>query len=307
MTSALFIIDCGLTSGLGHVRRSLVLADAIRRDGVDCKFYITSDIALPLLRRFGFTDIIDLDNIPLDLDLMVIDGNSFTKKQINNWKISTKFLCIIDDNGNRPVNADVIVNPNLYAKSISYSKYDTKKLLLGPDYHLVSPEFFTSGSDNTIEYLISFGGTDDGRLAGPLIKKLLSKSDKNIVWAVPSHICPQSEFVAMAGVMNNFSIEIDGNISELFAKSCCYIGGAGTMVFEALASKCRVISCAIVSNQDKNIEFLKELEIPAFRQFDVDLMVNAALKINDKPNPEMKLKPDASESIALKIRSWMKE
>lgn len=307
MTSALFIIDCGLTSGLGHVRRSLVLADAFRKRGVVCQFYITSDIALPMLRRFGFTDILDQDDLPTNLDLLVIDGNSFTKRQINKWVKAASMLCLIDDNGKRPMKADVLINPNLYAKSISYNKYECEHFLLGPECHLVASEFFSPDADKGIEYLISFGGTDDGRLAGPLIKRLQLKTDKNIVWAVPSHICPQAEIVALAGVKKNLSIETDGNIPELFARTRCFIGGAGTMVSEALASNCSVVTCAIVPDQDKNIELLKGLNLPAFRQFDVDLILEAAIKYGKYNKPAIKLKDGAAEKIAGKILGWMRD
>ena len=307
MTSAFFIIDCGKLSGLGHVRRSLVLADALRQKGASCRFYITSDIALPMLRRFGFTDIVEQEDIPTAVDILIVDGNAFTKKQLGLWSKAASLFCLLDDNGIRPASADVIINPNLYAKSVSYNKYNVDKFLLGPEYHLIDPAFFAGSSKRAIEFLISFGGTDDGRLAGPLIKRLLAKSEKKIVWAVPSHICPQADLVALAGVRGNFTLEVDGDIPTLFANARCFIGGAGTMVSEAMASNCSVISCAIVPDQDKNIEFLTGLGLPAFRQFDVDLILEAALKYDEYPTPRVKLKANAAEKIAGKLLSWIQD
>ena len=121
MTSALFVIDCGVSSGLGHVRRSLVLADALRKKGVSCQFSLISDIALPMVRQFGFNDILELADIPADVDILVVDGNTFSKKQLLQWGKNASLFCLIDDNGTRPIRSDVIINPNLYAKSVSYA------------------------------------------------------------------------------------------------------------------------------------------------------------------------------------------
>lgn len=305
MTSAVFIIDCGLSSGLGHVRRSLVLASSLRESGIECKFYVTSDIALPMLQRFGFKSVLDLEET-LQEDLLVVDGNSFTKKQILKWSQGASLMCVIDDNGVRPIKADIVINPNLYAKTVSYRHYDVDHLLLGPENHLVALDFFEQSSERDIEYLVCFGGTDDGRLAGPLIKRLQRNTKKQIVWAVPSHIEPQADLVALAGVCLNFTIEIDAEIPKLLSRSKAYIGGAGTMVTESLAAGCRVISCAIVPNQDKNIEFLNGLGLPAFKQFDVDMMLKAAAMTDKVTKPTIKLHKNASQKIADYILECLK-
>lgn len=305
MTSAFFIIECGVSSGLGHIRRSLVLADALRKKGVRCQFSLTSDIALPMVKQFGFKDILELVDIPADVDILIVDGNAFSKKQINQWGKASSLFCLIDDNGARPKKSDVIINPNLYAKSVSYEKYEADKFLLGPEYHLIAPDFFAASLRREIEYLISFGGTDNGRLAGPLIKHLQSRTDKKIVWAVPPHISPHADLLALADSSENFSLEIDASIPDVLAKAHCFIGGAGAMVSEAIASDCSVVTCAIVPDQDNNIEFLAALGLPAFSQFDVDLILKAALSYDKYPKPHMELKANGPDNIAAKLISWL--
>ncbi len=307
MTTAFFIIDCGVSSGLGHVRRSLVLADALQKKGVNCQFSLTSDIAMPMVKRYGFKDILDLEDIPSAVDILIVDGNIFSKKQLLQWGKTASLFCLIDDNGTRPMRSDVIINPNLYAKSVPYDKYDVESFLLGPEYHLIAPEFFSTPSLRDIEYLISFGGTDNGRLAGPLIKRLLLQTDKKIVWAVPPHITPQADLVALADISENFSLEIDVNIPEFFSRTHCFIGGAGAMLSEAIASGCNVVTCAIVPDQDNNIEFLTALGLPAFSQFDVDLILKAALSYDEYPKPLVKLEMHAPEAIADKLINWLKD
>ena len=304
MTSAFFIIDCGLTSGLGHVRRSLVLADAMRKIDVKCQFHITSDIGLPMLQSHNFNDIVHYDNIPSDTDVLIIDGNIFTNEQLAQWGKSPFMICIIDDNGKRPVEADVLINPNLYAKSVCYDEYSIQNLLMGPHHHLIAPEFFESDLERNIDFLISFGGTDDGRLAGPLIKRLQAITGKSIAWAVPQHISPQADIVALAENSNNFSLVTDGNIPELLARSHCFIGGAGAMVSEALASGCCVVTCAIVPDQAKNVEFLTGYNLPVFPQFDVENILEAALSFDQYSKPDFNLDKNASQVIAEKIVSW---
>lgn len=300
MLTAQFIIECGLVAGLGHLRRSLVLACSLRDRGVECSITISSDVGVELAEQYGFSSQSSSLETILATDLIIFDGNSFTEKQIKDWSAHTKYLCIIDDNGLRPIECDILINPNLYAKTVSYNQYQASRFLLGPDYHLIADNFFSNSSEavRSIDYLISFGGSDDGKLALPVIEKLIKNSHQTIVWAVPSYIEPGSYIIDLVLRHENFSIVIDGDIPTLFSQTKCFIGGAGAMVLEALASGCEVIACAVVADQGRNIEYLREHNIPAFSQFDVDKIIHAAQRSHGPNTALIDLDANGAAKIA---------
>ena len=309
MLIANFIIDCGLKSGLGHLRRSLVLASALRDKGVECNILISSDIGAGLVEQYNFhSQSASIEILPT-ANLLVIDGNSFTEKQIKDWSASSQCLCIIEDNGLRPIACDILINPNLYSKTISYEHYTVSRFLLGPDYHLVADEFFVekSGKSRPIDYLISFGGSDDGKLALPVIEKLIAKFKGTIVWAVPSHVEPNEDVLGLASRHDIFSIMVDEHIPILFAQTKCFIGGAGAMVLEALVSGCTVIVCAVVPDQCRNIEYLQEHNIPAFPKFDADEIIRATQQPYGLNSALVELDANGAAKIADVILAELKQ
>jgi len=300
MKVAQFFIDCGYKSGLGHLRRSLVLASSLRERGIDCKIYITSTIGDNIIDQYGFDYQLVENYSSKKVDISIIDGNNFTDFQIETWSNNAGCFCVTDDNGLSPIKCDIIINTNLYAESVCYSSYDYKLSICGPKYHLVAQEFFIEKSSHCklYDYIISFGGTDDGSLAGPIIKKMIEKTSKSIVWVVPEHIKPLKYIVAMAEENKNFIIEIGANVPKFLAQAKCYIGGAGTMVLEAHAAGCQIVACSIVPDQKRNINYLAQNNVRAFNKYDVDVLVDAAISPIGLNNALKKLDVNAPTKIA---------
>jgi len=157
--------------GLGHVIRSLALAEMLKEE-FDCVFvtrFLSSYIDTEA--RKVFNDVIKLpetDNhfdaflsLLLGNEIVVLDNYFFTSVYQQKIKDKGCKLVCIDDMHDKHFVADIVIN---HAGGINREKYSTEpytQLYLGPEYALIRPEFLKrkSSTDNS-SILISFGGSD---------------------------------------------------------------------------------------------------------------------------------------------------
>lgn len=257
MAQATIIIECGQSSGLGRVRRSLTLAAALKDQGFDISVVLSSEQGMSLVEALGFDATL---NMPTDLsqDLVVIDTCSDNSKAVGEICRAAKASLVIDDLAERPVTCDYLVNPNLYAEELDYSAYEVGVQFLGPDYALVDRRFYelAKPTDERNGVVVSFGGTDGGTLALPVIEKLLTEGDEPVYFPVPDYIEIDGTVEALAAAHESLTIIRNADMPELLGKSRAYIGSAGATTLEAIASGCDISVTATQSDQHKNVAFL---------------------------------------------------
>lgn len=258
MARATIIIECGLTSGLGRVRRSLTLAAALRDQGFDINVVLSSEQGLSLVNTLGFSAVL---HVPKDLseDLVVLDTCSETAAEIGDICRAARISLVIDDLAERPVTCDYLVNPNLYATDLDYSEYDVGQLFLGPDYALIDRRFFEMAkpANERRGVVVSFGGTDGGTLALPVIEKLLLESDEPVYLPVPDYIELDSAVEALTATHTCLTIVTNADMPELLGRSRAYIGSAGATTLEALAAGCQINVTATQPDQHKNVQHIQ--------------------------------------------------
>lgn len=102
-------------------------------------------------------------------------------KMLENFSDSTK-LFVIDDLADRPHSATLLLDQNLFSKSINqrYSELLPSECiqLLGPDYALLGPEYdilnpLVPVRKSVARVLIYFGGVDENNLTGAALKVLM--------------------------------------------------------------------------------------------------------------------------------------
>lgn len=257
MARAVIIIECGLTSGLGRVRRSLTLAAALEQQGFDIAVVLSSDKGRTLVEKLGFEATLTMPDSLAD-DLVVIDTCSQSPAEIGEICRAAKASLVIDDLAERPVTCDYLVNPNLYAAELDYSAYNVGQLFLGPGYALVDQRFFdlAKPKEERRGVVVSFGGTDGGTLALPVIEKLLAESDEPVYFPVPDYIELDGTLETLAETQKSLTIIRNADMPELLGKSRKYIGSAGATTLEALAAGCEISVTATQSDQHKNVAFL---------------------------------------------------
>ena len=151
--------DASADAGLGHVMRSLSVAQAARRRGLDVTFVVAPDpVGSTLPGRFGF-DVREPDGWAAAIepgDAVLFDGYHFGAGDFAAARARGARVGAVDDFGSGEFDVDVVVNPN-------------------PDDALVREEFrarrrVRSGRTGTL--LVTLGGSDAAGL-GPRVVELL--------------------------------------------------------------------------------------------------------------------------------------
>lgn len=288
---AILLADCGPSAGLGHLRRTLVLADALRSKGCACRMLLTDPAGAAFVRDRGFSFQIWNRAAPLaQADIVVIDGYGFDAQLPRRWREATgAIVLIVDDTAERPLAAGAILNHNLYGADLDYRAYRADKFLLGPRYALIDPSFVELAGHprpQPTRVVVSFGGTDDGKLAAAAASALLARDTALQIDIIVAPFAPLS--AAASGVAVQFPgrcvVHRGAVMTEIMANAVLYVGAAGVTLMEAIAAGLDVVACAIADNQKINIEALTRLGYPAFPEFLPDAMAAAALqRLADRP------------------------
>lgn len=180
-----FRTEGGPAVGLGHIRRSMTLAQELQRRKAKIHFIVRQDsLSVQLLAAHGF----DADGVNEEddqdlretvtsiarLDAHVVVVDSYKIKQVAAARSPGRVLVAIDDLAEAGwlVETDLIVNGSVNAEDLSYPS--GVKKLLGPDYLLLREEFSQNPErhvrDTVQRVLISVGGADKDGITATLIK-----------------------------------------------------------------------------------------------------------------------------------------
>jgi len=174
-----FRADGNSKMGLGHVFRSLALAEMIRED-FDCQFLIRNP--LPEIKEHILTicsDIYELPDTQNDVsearyindylleptDIIVLDGYHFeTNYQILMKGKGCRIVCI-DDIPQHHFVADAIINHTGGISSRQYSTEEMTRIFIGPEYALLRQPFITAATKKDFSnwekaIFVCLGGAD---------------------------------------------------------------------------------------------------------------------------------------------------
>ncbi len=158
---ALFRLDSGDKYGLGHIMRSMALADALVKKifkpendpiEIECTFAakkIHANEAVNSHQLIFIESEEDFLSLAKSYDIVIVDHYEYTTELF--FKLSIlehSILVILDDECNRGnLYADIVINPVTQAVSLPYKKVAPgAKLLLGSEYILLRPIFQQFGS-----------------------------------------------------------------------------------------------------------------------------------------------------------------
>lgn len=123
MGTAIVLADGGAEIGLGHLRRSLVLSSALTRHGWTVQLLVPDEGRRSLARHAD----VEAAPCPAELhelpaaDLLVADSYRTDRPLCLAWKDRFAARVHIDDLADRPLDAELIVNPNIYGPELDYS------------------------------------------------------------------------------------------------------------------------------------------------------------------------------------------
>jgi spore coat polysaccharide biosynthesis predicted glycosyltransferase SpsG len=174
--------DGSATIGLGHVMRSLAVAQVAAAQGHDVSFVMHDDGdgagALPERHGFAVHRLADpdergwLDDVAAG-DRVVFDGYPFLTNGVTaDARSRGARVAVVDDHDGGDVEADIVVNPN----TVEPERYTrAARACCGPAYALVRPEFLRyrrprNGAARTL--LVTLGGSDAGGITDPVLDAL---------------------------------------------------------------------------------------------------------------------------------------
>lgn len=204
---------------------------------------------------------------------IIIDGYHFHEKFFESLKDAGLKTIFIDDFGQITTDCiDIIVNPNIYAKSLFPKRGMNRPVfLLGPEYYPIRREFVRARNfsrefnNRVIHILITMGGADPRNITWDIIKMLnncfLCNIDIRVI------IGPQNNhYEKLREDINklNLSISLIQNprdIPELMLWADIGISSAGTTTYELAFMRLPSYIIKIAENQLSNINTYIELGV----------------------------------------------
>lgn len=275
-------VDADVAIGIGHVGRTLALADAWRRRGGDVRFVAAAPLApgaenwiasagivvdvLPV-ERYSSDDALETARIAAGMPV-VMDVYETPPSYRTALHRQVARLAIIDDvGGPGPWSADFIVNQNYGASAALYSGRDPKAdLLLGSRFALLRPEF---GRWRTIgrrrdgdahRIAVSLGGTDPKGASSRVLTALTSLPASG--WQallVAGTANPRAEALKAQAAASGRPIRVvqrPSSMARLLAWADLAILAGGHTVSEALCLGVPALGITVADNQLPGAEAL---------------------------------------------------
>lgn len=307
----LFRVDASLRIGTGHVMRCLTLADALRAEGALCIFIcrehpgnLISQIresgfavyALPPVTEMnvsnekeGFQSIYEswlgvdwatdaeqskVGVCEMAADWLIVDHYALDSRWERTLRPFCRNLMVIDDLANRQHDCDLLLDQNLGRKAADYCQLipEDSKVLVGPHYALLRPEFFALREDSLTRrttnsklqhLLISMGGVDQLNVTCIVLEALKNCSlpaDLRITVVMGKH-APWLDRVRLLARQVTQPTEVKVNVSnmaQLMAESDLAIGAAGGTSWERCCLGLPAIVIVLADNQRDGADALEQ-------------------------------------------------
>ena len=260
--------------GLGHLVRCLALAHMLKNEFLISFFAkeITPTIFKEITEA-GFA-VIQVDREEdflnsLTNEIVVVldhyDLNTEYQKEIK--EIGCKLVCI-DDLHNKEFYADLIINHAPGVSSINYNGQSYTNYALGTEYVLLRPAFLqaarekkNTGTPDSVS--ICFGGADPQNFTLKTLEFLLSKTNISNIVVVTGSAYLEKDLIDSIVLKSNRTIHLSSlnelEMMEVFKGANLAIVPSSGILFEALATGCKVICFAHMQSQINIFESSKRL------------------------------------------------
>ena len=279
-----FRTNCNNKIGLGHLSRTVKIAEYFKKKGLNCIFYVDQlknlgnfKIKFPIFeikRNYKFRDQARdakefLKNIKSSEGYIFLDdyrlGNTW-KKIVKKSKFK---LIYLSDKIEKEKIADFVVNYKINANEIEKRiKYNEKtKYLLGTKYALIEDQKSNSKNKfakfNIVLYL---GGSGDLKILKNLAHAISAffkrkRERKILIKVIVGPLMRNSDCLKSISKKNNY-IEVirnEQNLIGIYKRSHLFIGSSGTSVYETNYANIPTVLFKYAKNQDDTIENLEKL------------------------------------------------
>lgn len=281
---ALFIVHGNTQIGMGHVMRSLSLAEKFRERGHQVIFFskyksgsfvmkgrsfeviecIDSEESADIEKfSYGATEELITDervlaaNISGKFDVILVDSYNVTQDFFVWLKKYSKCLVYIDDLNAFSYPVDILINGTAAAFDMRYEETQSARLLLGISYNLIRKEFQNLScrkvNAEIKNVLITTGNSDPCDMIGKILEIL---REKNIYQDFIFHIIVGSGFRqekwGKLDILTSSSVILHrspSSMSEIMLKCDLAITAGGSTIYELAACGVPIIAFAYAENQ----------------------------------------------------------
>jgi len=272
--TVVFRTEGGPTIGLGHIRRSMTLAQELQKQGARAIFVLPEDtLSLEILRREGFevaTVAMDKD---LDLGETLKSAKSFSARAciIDSYNIldfsritKVVFTGVIDDLATTSLPVDLIINGGADAEALCYHAAARTQLLLGPQYSLLREEFseepLRRQSKSIERVLITLGGTDHTGLTADIliwVREMLPSARLDVVIGAFFNRATRDRIHHLIKEDSDaHEYENPPQMRELMVACDIAITGGGQTAYELAATGTPGLAVRLADNQTGNLRGL---------------------------------------------------
>jgi spore coat polysaccharide biosynthesis predicted glycosyltransferase SpsG len=246
--------------GLGHLRRTLALAAALREQGVAATFHIEGDAAArAIVEQDGHAARLVESLTPAaeeglaKSDFVVADAYTLTEADFRALQ-SFGPLVVIDDLADRRITADVVINAGAGATPDAYAGMSVKVVLAGVTYAMLGPAFWSAVprrvEGEVTRIVVTLGGS-------------AAADDVFALAASARAACPNAVVVAItSGAAGDPPRRNDGiqerrdppDFLSLIAAADVAITAAGQTMYELAALGTPAIAVCVADNQRPGVE-----------------------------------------------------
>jgi len=259
--------DASIEIGIGHVMRTLALANEASAKGIDV-YYLSYSIPKSLQKKikkvFYLNKIDDADEI-IELAkiykpfAIILDSYVLNKEYEKTIKSSTNATIVAYEDLDNEHSSDLVINPNIYAKSTKQNHlYGTKWAMLRKEF---KQRFHRTNNKFTLT--VTLGGSDKKNITYEIIKHLKK-------WHIPffAHIIlgatnPHKHKVfALLKDTKNFKLHKNPkNFASLLADADLIISASGQTTIDVLYLNKPSIAINVVDNQNMITQELKRKKL----------------------------------------------
>jgi len=276
MPRVVFRADAGPEIGLGHARRCLTLAGALRELGVESRFVFTGDG-----RARAWLEASDFEVVAVEpardlagtlehcrarrVPVIVVDTPSRAPGYLTALTGAGLRVVVIDDLADHELPVDLVVNPSAGAATLPYLGGSRTRFLLGASYALLRPAFGQAGprriAGRTRRVLVTVGGGDPDDLTSRLVgwtARALSAVEQDVIVG-PFTARSAALQVAVEAAEGRVVLHEDPkDIAALMLSADLAVCGGGQTTYELAATGTPALAIRLADNQTLNLTSLTQ-------------------------------------------------
>ena len=291
-----FVVHGSAHIGMGHVMRSLSLAEAFRECGHQVVFFSKYEPGIARIRKSGFPVRIipgfgekkkvkgffygnpeealqDAQYIWKQLsetaDIIIVDSYNVTPEFFRTLKKASRYLVYIDDLNAFSYPVDFLINGSAAAMDMGYEKTQSAQLLLGLSYNLIRKEFrdlpLRQSKEKITDILLTTGNSDPCHMT-EMFRDILA--GENIFRNINFHVIIGSGFgpgnlkdLNTWADLTVYFYEQPERVSMIMQKCDLAITAGGSTLYELAACGVPAIAFAYAKNQIPQILALEKREL----------------------------------------------